>query len=360
MKACIVGAAGKMGHALIWAMRKLDFEVVAFDLWEKKGVTLELSTLDHVTMKQMLPDKCDVLISAAPFYMNEDFARYCSLKDIRYCDLGGNPDWSAKIQEIARSRESKPVLTDLGLAPGYANIVATGMLKALAAAKPTNLEIRVGGLPAKPEGILKYGRFFSMDGLENEYTGACHVLEGGEETTVEAMTDIDKVHTLYGDFESFHTRGGISTTLQFAKEMGVLECFYKTLRFPGHAQFIQFMQQAGCYSHQFVGLQSSKNAFQYIIKNLCPENPQDFVVIDIKVVCKDQVHTWSNMIKYDNEPRPGMKTPFRAMQKGTSFPTAAAAAVMATGVFDNKPVITYEDIANHDREFRENLAILEM
>ena len=176
MKAIVVGA-GKMGMPLALSMSKQGFEVclvepddrrleqAGTDIASLGGKAYLYSTLDHVEK-----DNYDVLVSAAPFHQNVEIFTYCLDHGIRYCDLGGDPNTGHTIHDRAKAA-NLTAFTDLGLAPGFANIMSEELYRRDPDTK--SMRIRVGGLPSNPSGTLLYYRTWSMAGLINEYSGDC-------------------------------------------------------------------------------------------------------------------------------------------------------------------------------------------
>ena len=97
---------------------------------------------------------------------------WCVDNEVRYCDLGGRVDVSESINEWAGKKATRPVFTDLGLAPGWVNILAEQGYKELnGPADDTHIEMMVGGLPDYLESSnnpLCYAVTWSVDGLINE------------------------------------------------------------------------------------------------------------------------------------------------------------------------------------------------
>jgi saccharopine dehydrogenase-like NADP-dependent oxidoreductase len=131
--------------------------------------------------------------------------------EIRYCDLGGRVDVSESINNLAKEKATRPVFTDLGLAPGWVNILAEQGYKELYGDKDdVHVEMMVGGLPdylQSANNPLRYGVTWSVDGLINEYRDDCIVLESGQIKTVKGMEGLQSVETeALGSLEAFNTR----------------------------------------------------------------------------------------------------------------------------------------------------------
>ena len=327
----IVGA-GNMGRAIAWAMHKLDYDLIILDKDEnglyqcQKYIQNNRHKFVRTTSFDRL-QKCEAVISSLPYHQNIDLANFCINNKIRYFDLGGNIQVSETINENARDRSEAVVMTDLGLAPGWVNIIAENMCQAYMSKHnrpPNNIVMMVGGLPQEPNNTLKYSCTWSYDGLINEYKDNCIILYNGEQISVPAMEGyefpIDDTEGL-GPLEAFYTSGGIAHTISTMQKRGVLNCSYKTIRYPGHHQIVKFLiQESGLSNKSIID----------IFKRTCP--PQKDIVI-IKVITDDE--TMTQVIKSDEK--------FSAMQKATAFPIVAAAHTVAISDIDRQ-VLKYSDL----------------
>ena len=364
-----------MGIAITWAMKRLGFEVVCVD--ENAGaanrITATLGNKDFIfyRTKDIVKDiheifeydKPDVAISSLPYHQLEKIAKYCISTGIRYCDLGGRVDVSAEINKFAKKHAAAPVITDLGLAPGWVNILTEEGFRKVNSA--TDVEMMVGGLPdylQSTQNILRYTPTWSVDGLINEYRDDCLILENGEVKTVEGMkgheTGIESANL--GPLEAFYTSGGGSHTIPSMKARGVSNCSYKTLRYPGHRDIVKWLIR-DCklddvaLEKVFTDGTTSKGTVH------------DIVVMMSKVSNKESGVSWKKEIVVKGEHLQHASS-FTAMQKATAFPCAAIAKLLADKqlegnkdqhrdyytTYDN--VLAYKDIPF--KAFSSNLKLL--
>ena len=210
LRAIVLGV-GRMGTAICWAMKRLGFYVVGADTDERAGQNFrkhiggpegafyltDQNNADKMMETALLFEKPDVVISSLPYHQTEEIAYWCIDNEFRYCDLGGRVDVSKNINDYAKQKATKPVFTDLGLAPGWVNILAEQGYKELhGAADKTSIEMMVGGLPDYLESSknpLRYGVTWSIDGLINEYKDDCIILEDGEMKTVKGMDGLEEI-----------------------------------------------------------------------------------------------------------------------------------------------------------------------
>ena len=129
MRAAICGV-GRMGTAIAYAMDKLGYQVIGMDSNAKasENIPHKINLQDGVTPKneffivESIKDiemalsnvgKVDVVISSLPYHQTEEVGKLCVDKGLRYCDLGGRVDVSANINNYAKEKATKPVMTDL-------------------------------------------------------------------------------------------------------------------------------------------------------------------------------------------------------------------------------------------------------
>ncbi len=363
----IIGV-GRMGTAIAWAMDKLGWRVVAIDSNSEALHKLSNVLEDHdahfcqhadVIEKVLREKEPRVVISSLPYHYNESIARLCMSNEIRYCDLGGKVSVSQKINELGAEKARKPIMTDLGLAPGWVNILAErGCAQLRRRAK--KVEMMVGGLPVVPANPpFNYLATWSIDGLINEYRDDCQILSNGEMTTVKGMDGLEnvRINLLDKELEAFYTSGGASHTIKNMKDRGVKDCHYKTLRYKGHEEVVNFLIR---------DCQLTDNCLKQVFSEGCApkSNVEDFTILKVKVSSEDDVVWEKEIIVHAGQ----YKTEFSAMQQATSFPTAAMASLMAEGHFDNREiehrgykeklpvVLSYKDVPFE--KFNENLKLL--
>ena len=344
MNASIVGA-GKMGRVIAQAMEKLGHNLSILDTSsEALSDCQELlqddshSYFDSPNSTALLGS--DVVISAQPYYANESLAFYCIENSINYCDLGGSVPVSEKINSQAKqSQNNSSVFTDLGLAPGWVNIIAEEGVKEMNGAD--EVKMMVGGLPTdKGNNPLSYITTWSIDGLLNEYRDDCTVIQNGECKTVKGMDGLETVHSQHlGTLEAFYTSGGASHSIPSMLNK-VKDCSYKTLRYPNHCEMVKFLISE---------CEISDDCLRDIFKKGCKQNGTKDLVIVICEVKKGSLGWRREHIVHSDES-------LSAMQKATAYSISSVADLIAGGHMPKEKVLSYKDVP-FDR-FNENLASL--
>jgi lysine 6-dehydrogenase len=185
-------------------------------------------------------------MNALPYYFNFEITRIALESRVHCSDLGGNTDIVFRQLELdAAAREAGVSITpDCGLAPGLVNVLAQAGIAAVEA--PDRVVMLVGGLPQHPTPPIDYHIVYSLEGVLDYYTTPGWVLREGKRTTVEALSEVQRVDfpEPVGTLEAFHTAGGLST-MAWTFEGRIRTMEYKTLRYPGHANVMRAIRGLG-------------------------------------------------------------------------------------------------------------------
>ena len=341
MRAYVLGV-GRMGTAIAYAMDKFGFHVIGMDTnpnatqniprkinhqqsQDENGDNVFGAHNNEFFVVEDAQDICkgleaqvkpDIVISSLPYHQTEVVAKWCIDNGVRYCDLGGRVDVSQNINDYAKQKATKPVFTDLGLAPGWVNILAEQGCKELHG-KVESVTMMVGGLPDYHESInnpLRYAVTWSVDGLINEYRDDCLILENGEVKTVRGMDGVEQIEgENFGRMEAFYTSGGASHSIHSMKERGVKNCSYKTIRYRGHGDLVRFLIR---------DCDLDDETLTKIFLS-CGTANKDEVLVVAEVKGGDNKWRKEKIVRSDDK--------FSAMQKSTAFSISSVAKIMAEG-----------------------------
>jgi len=340
-----VYGAGRMGRAISWAMNELNHNVFIIDI--------SLKAFDKVSggITQLITNKSyeistipDLVISALPHSENYKLARRCIDNKVKYCDLGGNTDISKIINSYAEEKASVPILTDLGLAPGWINIFAEEVYrKAISELDtvPISIYMYVGGLPINRNiNPLGYDCNWSSEGLINEYSDGCWILKDGEEKLVPPLTGLKRSGS--HQWEAFYTSGGAGQTISLMKKRGVKNCSYKTIRYTGHCELLKFLKNECELDNNTL----EKNIFG----KGCSQNVDDIIVMRIDIEFKQNKY-WYYACEIDCDDK------FSAMQKATGFACASVADWLVDYEYGNKFALDYSyvDYGRFDKTLKKLL-----
>ena len=325
MKIALFGT-GRMGRTISYMIKQLgDHTIHTWDT-EERGVYGNYHTSCSIEDIPSIDSGFDLAISALPYNVNSSVAKLCIKSKIPYCDLGGSVPVSNEINKMAEEHGST-VFTDLGLAPGWANILAEEALEKMPEA-PHTIKMRCGGLPtfkADPQvDPFNYTLTWSTEGLYNEYFDRSNILENGEIISVPSLykSELIKVEG-FPELEAFTTSGGASHTLDRMKDRGVQNCSYKTLRYKGHLDLIIYF------------LRHRKFTAEQMASLFCTDSVKDVVIVEVEAELSSLNLTYRNTKIV--EARDG----YTAMQRATSG--GLVSAIFASPLDHGSP-LTYADI----------------
>ncbi|PWI46768.1 hypothetical protein CEE45_15175 [Candidatus Heimdallarchaeota archaeon B3_Heim] len=307
---------------------------------------LDLNDKTQHTLKQVLiENEIAVVFGAVDYRFNFGLTKICIESGCSFVDLGGNPSVVQKQQGMDKEAKQAGVtiIPDLGLAPGMVNIVAAHGMRKFDSLEECHL--RVGGLPQEPKTILNYQQVFAIRGLTNEYLEDARIIKDRKLKIIPSLTDVEKISfpEPWGELEAFNTSGGTSSLPELF-EGSIKQLTYKTIRFPGHAQFFSFLKEFGLLSNEDFppnpGVTPREVVEYYLVKNL-PQNQLDAVLARITILGKinNQVrtHVYQLIDLYDT------KAEFSAMARTTAFPTSIIGQFIAHGQIKTHGVLKGEE-----------------
>ena len=250
----------------------------------------------------------DAVMSAIPYYFNGPLARLAVEAGVHFTDLGGN---TAIVQEQRQLHEAAmargvSIVPDTGLAPGMVNILAQHGIDQFESVEAVRLF--VGGLPQVPEPPLGYQIAYSIEGMVDYYTTPSLVVRDGAPTTVEALSEVERVpfEAPVGELEAFHTAGGLSTMVyRYAGKIPRME--YKTLRYPGHATIMRAIRDLGLLDTAPVDLGGQvvtpRALFVEVAGGRLRRGKPDLVALRVEVTGtadgRSQTRCWEVVDRYD-------------------------------------------------------------
>jgi saccharopine dehydrogenase-like NADP-dependent oxidoreductase len=284
MKIGLLGA-GKVGATIAAMLESCDFcnEIHLADL-RAELVLPPLSKMRFEALDFTESRKLDVfvqgksaVVSAAPYYLNQDIAAACARHRVAYFDLTEDVETTTVVRRLAAGALA-PFMPQCGLAPGAINIIASSLAQELPSVR--SLELRVGALPLYASNSMKYYLSWSTAGLINEYCNLCDMIYGGQWLKAEALEGIERL-TLDGtEYEAFYTSGGVGTLCEtYAGK--VRELNYKTIRYPGHRDLMKFL----LYD---LNLIDNRKLLTEIFDQEVPTTSTDVVIIYVNVVGQDE------------------------------------------------------------------------
>ena len=312
-----------------------------------KDERLQTVVADARSKEQMLAlmNRADGILSAASYELNYDLSQWAIEQGCHFVDLGGNYPMVEKQFALDQTAKTAGVgiIPDCGLAPGMVSVVAAQAVKSMD--EINTLEIRVGGLPVKPQTPLNYMLIFSVRGLTNEYLEQAVILENGQIRKVPSMTGVESVTfpAPFTELEAFYTSGGTST-LPATYQGKIKNLNYKTIRYPGHCRIFKTMIDLGFLQETKIaigtGQFSRREIFERLLEETLTMEGEDAALIRITA---RGVQDGRDMQKvYQAVEYGDKKNDLTAMMRTTAFPAVIALQMLVDGRISDRGVLRQE------------------
>jgi saccharopine dehydrogenase-like NADP-dependent oxidoreductase len=188
----------------------------------------------------------EILLDCLPGKEAPRMARLARQHDLHYTNLTEHVEETEEIQQIAEGA-SRGFLLQTGLAPGYVNVLGHGLYQRFCQEGGVDgaerIEMRVGALTTTARPPHFYGFTWSPSGVATEYIKPATVLRDHQRTTRPSLSERCTVVIDGITYEEDLTSGG-AADLPAALEGKVRHLDYKTLRYPGHYDWIERMVAA--------------------------------------------------------------------------------------------------------------------
>ncbi len=230
---------GKVGKLAATLLHEAGFQVTGFDARElRSSVPFETQCVDISSAEALgsALGASQAVLSCLPYHLNAQVAEVAHGLAIHYFDLTEDVPTTQAIREMAET--SKAIMApQCGLAPGFIGIVGADLASKFETVRA--IRLRVGALPQNPTGMLGYAFNWSPEGVVNEYLNDCEVIEEGEHKWVSPMEWVETIYVDGRKLEAFTTSGGLGTMCEtYLGRVDNLD--YKTMRYPGHVQLMNF------------------------------------------------------------------------------------------------------------------------
>ncbi|HFQ15392.1 MAG TPA: L-lysine dehydrogenase [Rhodobacteraceae bacterium] len=230
---------GKVGRLAARLLHNAGMEVTGYDLQAPRdAMPFDVKTTDLTSPADLAAEFAGVeaVLSCLPYHLNAAIAAAAHDAGIHYFDLTEDVPTTRAIMELART--SRGVMApQCGLAPGFVGMVGAAQIAMFDTCR--TLRMRVGALPQNPTGLLGYAFNWSPEGVVNEYLNDCEVIEQGKRKWVSPMEWLETIYIDGVKLEAFTTSGGLGTMCDtYLGKVANLD--YKTMRYPGHMQLMNF------------------------------------------------------------------------------------------------------------------------
>ena len=209
-----------------------------------------------------------VVINALPFYLAARVATAARAQGVHYFDLTEDVAATTAIRALAEGA-STVLMPQCGLAPGVIGMLGmrlAGRFDAL-----DDLHLRVGALSRHATNRLRYNFTWSIDGLINEYCNPCAAIVQGRPVSVQPLEGHETLVLEGVAYEAFNTSGGLGT-LSETLAGRVRNLDYKTLRYPGHREAMDFLLHD-------LRLAERRDLLRQVLEHAVPHSREDMVIV---------------------------------------------------------------------------------
>ena len=270
----VVLGLGKVGSLVGTLLNESGFKVIGVDAVARPALPFETRVANLADASALRPflQGNDAVVSCLPFHLNIPLSREAHAAGIHYFDLTEDVAATKAIQALAAGARTA-FMPQCGLAPGFIGIVAHHLAQGFDSL--LDVQMRVGALPAFPTNALKYNLTWSVDGLINEYCHPCEAIHGGERISALPLEGLEHFTIDGTEYEAFNTSGGLGTLCDtWAGQVRNLD--YKTVRYPGHRDLMQFLLSD-------LGLKADPENLKAIMRRSMPATMQDVVLVFVTV-----------------------------------------------------------------------------
>ncbi|MBO6515683.1 MAG: saccharopine dehydrogenase NADP-binding domain-containing protein [Bacteroidia bacterium] len=228
-------------------------------------------------------DQCDVLLDCLPGSLAPKMAQYSIDHNMHYANLTEYVSETEQISALAKNASTGFVL-QTGLAPGYINVLALRLYEEFKQDHNTDkldsMQMKVGALSKNATSPHHYAFTWSPIGVATEYVKDAIVVRNNQRQLFPALSGRGLI-TIDGTvYEDNYTSGG-AANLPSAFADKITNIDYKTLRYPGHYQWVE-----KTLSEIPISENRAKKLFDIMLETI-PVVDDDVVIIYASVTGKD-------------------------------------------------------------------------
>jgi len=353
MKIAVLGA-GRVGRAMaVDLARDSEFQVTAADrdpaalrsMEVFPGIqTAEADLSDQRAIRHLMEDH-DLGVDAVPGFMGFRTLQAILESGRPAVDIAFFPEDPFLLDGLARAQGLVAVV-DAGIAPGVSNLILGRMEEELD--QTHRFECVVGGLPVIRHWPFQYKAPFSPVDVIEEYIRPARIRRGGKAVTLPALSEVETLDfPEVGALEAFNT-DGLRTLLRTCETPDMVE---KTMRYPGHAQWMAGLRASGFFSTKPVDLGKVSVTPLDVTSRLLEEawafeeGEEDLTVMRVLVEGRKgevrERHTFQLLDRYDAD------SGTSSMARTTGYTCTAMVRMVARGLY-KEPGITPLELVGRD------------
>jgi saccharopine dehydrogenase-like NADP-dependent oxidoreductase len=362
MAKIIVLGAGMVGRAMA-ADLSANHRVTSVDInqdnlnlipdkYRINKIKMDLSAFDEVGK---LVSEYDLIIGAVPGFMGFRIVEAVIKAGKNIVDISFFPEDGLLLDELAKVHGVTAII-DCGVAPGMSNLILGYHASRM---KVDTFKCYVGGLPFRREFPFQYKAPFSPVDVLEEYTRPARYVENGHVLTKPALSDAEFLQfEEVGTLEAFNS-DGLRSILFTIQAPNMIE---KTLRYPGHIEYIKVLKDAGFFSNELIRIGTAEiSPMQFTSKLLFDKwklNDDDDEFTIMRIIVEGVEDGKKVNYEYNLFDRRDKDSGFSSMARTTGFTATAAAELVLSGQYDRKGITPPEFIGESEACFNAMLEYL--
>jgi lysine 6-dehydrogenase len=294
----------------------------------------------------------DLVIGAVPGFMGYRTVETVIRAGVPIVDISFFPEDPFGLDALAQERGITAVI-DCGVAPGLSNII---LGHHAAQAPVSSYRCLVGGLPVKRTWPWQYKAPFSPVDVLEEYTRPARLVVDGRIVTRPALSEPELVEIdPLGTLEAFNT-DGLRSLLVTMRQVPIM--IEKTLRYPGHIDYIRALRESGFLSSEPVTVDGvSVRPVDVAAALLFPrwkleQGEPEFTIMDVEVA------NGRGRYVYRLHDTTDAATGFSSMARTTGYTATATARLVLAGAFSRPGICPPEYVGAQAGCFERILADL--
>ena len=361
-KKILVLGAGLVGKAIAIDLNK-EYDVTALDinpqnlkpLADRYGIkTMAKDVADFAGLKNIV-QPFDLVIGAVPGFLGFETLKAVIEGGKNVVDISFFARDAFELDELAR-KENVTAIVDCGVAPGMSNVL---LGYHHARMHISSFTCFVGGLPVARAWPFQYKAPFSPIDVIEEYTRPARYVENGHIVTRPALSDPEFIDFPgIGTLEAFNT-DGLRSLLKTIKIPNMKE---KTLRYPGHIEYMNVLKHAGFLSSEPVEINGHLvRPIDLTAKLLLPHwrpepNEEEFTVM--KIVIQGEENGREKTLTYNLYDKYDAQTQTSSMARTTGYTCTAAARILLDFGYHRKGIVPPEYLGEDETIFQKMLHFL--
>ena len=352
MSNIIVLGGGMVGSAMALDLAK-DHKVSLADIdadrllkTTKKNPKIESIVLDVTNSKELKKSLLpfDLVVCAVPGFLGFNTLKQIIEAGKNVIDISFFPEDSLELDHLAREKGICAIV-DIGVAPGMDNLILGRYNEEM---EVTDFECYVGGLPKAKKWPFNYKAPFSPVDVIEEYTRPARYVENGQLCVKEALSNVELMEFEgLGSLEAFNSDGLRSLIQTMPHIPNMIE---KTLRYPGHSEYIKVLKESGFFSQDPIDIDGRKVIpLEFTSRILFKEwyLGDDEEITVMRVIVKAKKNGKQISVQYDLYDEYDKETAVSSMSRCTGYTATAAVNMFLKGLWKEKGVFPPELIGSN-------------